>query len=153
MLKELPEEIFGPQIGIREYSFFDNPLMPKQVKESWLDVQLCQERTRGCVALNTTSPLGALRFPRRSNEEMFKTVFSSFKDVKIIQFSSMQDAFAGFTDKASLFIVFGFSFLLWQRCCVAEHTPGHIYYDMYWDEKPGWIPIPPRTPEDDHPPP
>ncbi|CAN6547034.1 unnamed protein product [Malus baccata var. baccata] len=100
MLKELPEEIFGPQIGIREYSFFDNPLMPKQVKESWLDVQLCQERTRGCVALNTTRPLGALRFPRRSNEEMFKTVFSSFKDVKIIQFSSMQDAFAGFTDKA-----------------------------------------------------
>lgn len=32
----------------------------------------------------------------------FKTVFSSFKDVKVIQFSSMQDAFTGFTDKASL---------------------------------------------------
>ncbi|KAM0967436.1 hypothetical protein ACFX1X_023390 [Malus domestica] len=154
MLKELPEEIFGPQIGIREYSFFDNPLMPKQVKESWLDVQLCQERTRGCVALNTTSPLGVLRFPRRSNEEMFKTVFSSFKDVKIIQFSSMQDAFAGFTDKAreEKFRNRAKRYVgIW--CCVAENTPGHIYYDMYWDEKPGWIPIPPRTPEDDHPPP
>lgn len=37
-------------------------------------------------------------------------------------------------------------------CCVDNHVPGHIYYDMYWDEKPGWKPIPPQTPEDDHPP-
>lgn len=28
-----------------------------------------------------------------------KMVFSSFKDIKIIQFSSMQDAFEGFTDQ------------------------------------------------------
>lgn len=38
----------------------------------------------------------------------FKTIFSSFKDVKVIQFSSMQDAFPGFTDKASLFDIFFF---------------------------------------------
>lgn len=37
-------------------------------------------------------------------------------------------------------------------CCVMDHTPGHIYYDMYWDEKPDWKPIPPQKPEDDHPP-
>ncbi|KAE8694573.1 XEG113 protein [Hibiscus syriacus] len=37
-------------------------------------------------------------------------------------------------------------------CCVENHTPGHIYYDMYWDEKPGWKPAPPETPEEDHPP-
>jgi len=37
-------------------------------------------------------------------------------------------------------------------CCVMDHTPGHIYYDMYWDEKPSWKPLPPQTPEDDHPP-
>lgn len=30
MLKELSEE-YGPGINIREYSFFDNPLMPQQV--------------------------------------------------------------------------------------------------------------------------
>ena len=40
-----------------------------------------------------------------SNSKLqFKAVFSSFEDVKVIQFSSMQDAFLGFTDKASLFI-------------------------------------------------
>ncbi|KAJ0559950.1 hypothetical protein HanHA300_Chr06g0206121 [Helianthus annuus] len=36
-------------------------------------------------------------------------------------------------------------------CCVDKHEPGHIYYDMYWDEKPDWKPLPPQTPEDDHP--
>ncbi|KAF5460233.1 hypothetical protein F2P56_020116 [Juglans regia] len=153
MLKEMPDEEFGPGIDIREYTFLDNPSMPKQVKESWLDVQLCQEGTRDCRASNDTSSPGIIRFPKHSNEETFKAIFSSFKDVKVIQFSSMQDAFLGFSDKTRE-----------QRfrnrvkryvgiwCCVDHHTPGHIYYDMYWDEKPGWKPIPPKTPEDDHPP-
>lgn len=34
----------------------------------------------------------------------FKTVFSSFKDVKVINFSSMKNAFLNFTDKASSFL-------------------------------------------------
>ncbi|XP_031106620.1 arabinosyltransferase XEG113-like isoform X2 [Ipomoea triloba] len=38
MLREQPEEEFGPGISFREYSLFDNPLMPQEVKESWLDV-------------------------------------------------------------------------------------------------------------------
>ncbi|XP_042949213.1 arabinosyltransferase XEG113-like isoform X2 [Carya illinoinensis] len=152
MLKELPEEEFGPGIDIREYSFLDNPSVPEKVRESWLDVQLCQG-TQDCHAFNDTGPPGLIRFPKRSNEETFKSVFSSFKDVKVIQFSSMQDAFLGFDDKTReqrfrnrVKRYVG----LW--CCVDNHTPGHIYYDMHWDEKPGWKPIPPQTPEDDHPP-
>jgi arabinosyltransferase len=39
---------------------------------------------------------------------------------------------------------------LW--CCVEFREIGHIYYDMYWDEKPGWKPHPPETREEDHPP-
>lgn len=31
MLKDWPEEEYGPQINFREYSFFENPLMPRQV--------------------------------------------------------------------------------------------------------------------------
>ncbi|OAY24261.1 arabinosyltransferase XEG113 isoform X1 [Manihot esculenta] len=153
MLKQLPEEEFGPGISIREYSFLDNPSLPKQVKESWLDVQLCQEGTQDCFASNKTSSSGVLRFPNHSNEEMFKTIFSSFKEVKVIQFSSVQDAFLGFTDKkieekfrnrVKRYVG------IW--CCVENHTPGHIYYDMYWDDKPDWKPMPPETPEQDHPP-
>ncbi|KAM7251824.1 hypothetical protein ACFE04_023707 [Oxalis oulophora] len=152
MLESLGEE-FGPNIGIREYSFLDNPSLPKQVKESWLDVQLCQEGSQSCNATNNTSPSGTLLFPKHSNEDTLKAIFSSFKHVKVIQFSSMQDAFAGFSDK-----VMEEKFRnrvkryvgIW--CCVENHTPGHIYYDMFWDEKPNWKPIPPQKPEDDHPP-
>lgn len=152
MLKEFPEDEFGPGINIREYSFFDNPLMPKQVKDSWLDVQLCREGSPGCNVTNNTSSLG-IRLPKHSTEEMFKSVFSLFKDVKVIQFSTMQDAFLGFTDKKTeekfrkrVKRYVG----IW--CCVKGSDPGHIYYDMYWDEKPNWKPIPPQASEDDHPP-
>ncbi|PIA51406.1 hypothetical protein AQUCO_01100317v1 [Aquilegia coerulea] len=152
MLKELPEEEFGPKIDIREYSFLENPLLPNQVKNSWLDVQLCQEGPH-CNSSNETSQPGVLRFPKRSSEEELRRVFSSFKDVKVVQFSSMQDAFNGFTDKVKekkfrnrIKHYTG----IW--CCVSTHTPGHIYYDMFWDEKPGWKPMPPLTPEEDHPP-
>ncbi|KAB2053796.1 hypothetical protein ES319_A12G211300v1 [Gossypium barbadense] len=124
-----------------------------EVRESWLDVQLCQEGTEDCHASSNTSRPGLLRFPKRSSEETLKKVFSSFKDVKVIQFSSMQDAFLGFTDKTreEKFRKRVKQYVgIW--CCVENHIPGHIYYDMYWDEKPGWKPVPPKTPEDDHPP-
>lgn len=32
MLKELPEDEFGPRINIREYSLLDNPLMSKKAR-------------------------------------------------------------------------------------------------------------------------
>ena len=31
MLKDLPEEEFGPRIDFREYTFLENPSLPKQV--------------------------------------------------------------------------------------------------------------------------
>lgn len=152
MLKEHPEKEYGPGINLREYSFFENPSLPKQVKESWLDVQLCQDGSQDCRISNKTDALGILRFPKKSNEETIRTVFSVYKDVKVIQFSSMQDAFLGFTDKErENKFRFRVKRYVGIWCCVEKRTPGHIYYDMYWDEKPDWKPIPPQTPEDDHP--
>jgi hypothetical protein len=153
MVKELlPVEDFGRGIGIREYSFFDNPLMPHEVKESWLNVQLCQDGLQDCEYSNTTSTRGVLRFPKHSDEQQLKTIFSSFKDVKVIHFSSMLNAFGGFTDKVTdnrfrnrVKRYVG----IW--CCVENNTPGHIYYDMFWDEKPDWKPLPPQKPEEDRP--
>jgi hypothetical protein len=37
-------------------------------------------------------------------------------------------------------------------CCAQNLQRGHIFYDIYWDEKPNWKPIPPATQADDHPP-
>ncbi|GMH22835.1 hypothetical protein Nepgr_024678 [Nepenthes gracilis] len=153
MLKESSEEEFGPRIDIREYSFLDNPALPSKVKESWLDVQLCQDGSKDCQLSNYSISTGLLRFPKHSSEETFKTVFSSFENVKIINFLSLQDAFLGFTDKAreQKFRNRVKQYVgIW--CCVMNHSIGHIYYDMYWDEKPGWKPVPPQKPEDDHPP-
>ncbi|XP_006359954.1 arabinosyltransferase XEG113 isoform X2 [Solanum tuberosum] len=150
MLKEMANEEFGPGINIREYSLFENPSMPQEVKKSWLDVHLCQEGSPGCQ-VNSTSQSGVLKLPKHSTEETLKTAFSKFKDVKVIQFSSMQDAFDRFTDKTReeqfrnrVKRYVG----IW--CCVETGTPGHIYYDMYWDEKPGWKAAPPNSTEDYH---
>lgn len=151
MLKELPKDDFGPKIDFREYSFFENPLLPKEVKDSWLEVQLCQKGA-DCNSSSGTSQSGILRFPKNSTEEEFRAVFSPLKNVKVLQFSSMQDAFMGFTDKVKekKFRNRVKSYVgIW--CCV-DHIPGHIYYDMYWDEKPGWKPLPPQNATDDHPP-
>ncbi|ERM94769.1 arabinosyltransferase XEG113 isoform X2 [Amborella trichopoda] len=151
MLHGLPEDEFGPVIDFREYSFLDNPLLPKQVKESMLDVELCDEGSFNCHA-NEKEQHGVLRFPKHSNEETFKAVFSSYKHVKVIRFSSMQDAFQGFSDegreekfrhRVKRYVG------IW--CCVDQKRIGHIYYDMYWDEKPNWKPVLPETEHEDHP--
>ncbi|KAJ8754476.1 hypothetical protein K2173_005637 [Erythroxylum novogranatense] len=105
-------------------------------EQSWLSVQLCQGGSQDCHASDNISS-GLLKFPKRSNEETFKTIFSAFKHIKVIQFSSMQDVFAGFTntEREEKFRRHVKQYVaIW--CCVASHTPGHVYYDMYWDEKP-----------------
>ncbi|EPS58524.1 hypothetical protein M569_16289, partial [Genlisea aurea] len=136
-----PENEYGPHIDFREHTFFENPSSPHEVKEeeSWLKVHLCDTKSKGCRISNATTTGRILKLPENSSEETLRAVFSRFKDVKTIQFSSMQDAFRGFTDKTR-----AESFRrrmkrytgLW--CCVENVTPGHIYYDMYWDEKPNW---------------
>ncbi|WVZ59744.1 hypothetical protein U9M48_009848 [Paspalum notatum var. saurae] len=153
MLKDLPEKEFGPHIDFREYSFLENPLLPKEVKKSFLEVQLCDDHSFRCSAANGTERHRPLLLQRNSTEEKLLSVFSSYKDVRVVQFSSMVDAFGGFADAAKerkfqnrVKRYVG----LW--CCVEFREIGHIYYDMYWDEKPGWKPHPPETREQDHPP-
>ncbi|KAK1271588.1 hypothetical protein QJS04_geneDACA004407 [Acorus gramineus] len=153
MLKGLPEEEFGQQIDFREYSFLNNPSLSKRVKDSCLEVQLCKGQSPRChVAKETTQP-GILKFPEYSSQETFLKVFSFYKDVKIIHFSSINNAFQGFIDKVreEKFRKRMKSYVgIW--CCVQDHVPGHIYYDMYWDEKPNWKPKPPQSRAEDHKP-
>lgn len=55
MLKDMPEE-FGPRISIREYSFFDNPLMPKQVYISLSSItSLCSTNINVLLLFEQTS--------------------------------------------------------------------------------------------------
>ncbi|KMZ58542.1 Glycosyltransferase-like protein [Zostera marina] len=149
MLDELPEAEFGQMIDFREYSFLENPLLPKKVKESWISVELCEETSASC----NSNKADAINFPKNSSEEKFIQVFSLYKDIKVIQFSSMENVFQGFTDKdkETKFRKRVKRYTgIW--CCVENHIPGHIYYDIYWDEKAGWKPNPPEKREDDHTP-
>ncbi|THU55388.1 hypothetical protein C4D60_Mb11t06030 [Musa balbisiana] len=153
MLHGLSEEVFGPQIHFREYSFLQNPSVPKHVKESLLNVQLCDAHSEECNISNETSSHDFIQFPRNSTEQMYMQVFSQYKDIKVLHFSSMANAFQGFSDEArEAKFRNRVKRYVGKWCCVENNGPGHIYYDMYWDEKPGWKPKPPRTRHDDHPP-
>ncbi|KAK8948116.1 hypothetical protein KSP40_PGU020662 [Platanthera guangdongensis] len=101
LLRDHPEKEFGPKISFREYSFLQNPRLPKQVMESFLEVQLCEHQSTKCHGTNQTARPGFIRLPKHSSEEKIIEFFSLFKDVKVIQFSSMMDAFQGFSNTVS----------------------------------------------------
>ncbi|KAL5683111.1 hypothetical protein ACJX0J_009496, partial [Zea mays] len=103
MLKDLPKEEFGQHIDFREYSFLENPSLPKEVKDSLLEVELCDEHSSRCSAIDEIDKHGTFLLPRNSTEEKLLDLLSSYKDVKIIQFSSMVDAFGGFADAPRYF--------------------------------------------------
>ncbi|KAH9321204.1 hypothetical protein KI387_015843, partial [Taxus chinensis] len=100
MLTSFPEAEFGPSIDFREYSFLANPRVPKQVKESKLKIEMCDEGTDGCIMDNNRELTKVLKLPRNKSENQIKAALSAYKDVKIIEFSSMDNAFSGFSNKA-----------------------------------------------------
>lgn len=149
MLEDLDAHIFGPSINFREYSFLNNPRLPKQVKQSRVKVKLCKKGSEGCGE----EVDGNFKLPKNSTEVEIFTALSKYSDVKILEFSSMTAVFSGFENKdreakfrARVKRYTG----IW--CCAQNLQRGHIYYDIYWDEKPDWKPVPPARQEDDHPP-
>jgi hypothetical protein len=152
MLADLDELEFGPGIGFREYSFLENPRVPHEVKTSILKVELCNEN-KDCSSEMASISLGVLKLPKNKTEDQLVKAFDGYEHFKIFQFSTTEEAFGGFSDivqeakfKQRIKTYPG----IW--CCVMDKTPGHIYYDIYWDHKPNWKPLPPATREDDHKP-
>ncbi|KAH9540425.1 hypothetical protein CY35_14G004100 [Sphagnum magellanicum] len=152
MLADLDELEFGPGIGFREYSFLENPRVPHEVKTSILKVELCNEN-KDCSSEKASISLGVLKLPKNKTEDQLVKAFDGYEHFKIFQFSTTEEAFGGFSDivqeakfKQRIKTYPG----IW--CCVMDKTPGHIYYDIYWDHKPNWKPLPPATREDDHKP-
>lgn len=152
MLEDVDEVMYGPSIKFREYSFLHNPRLPKQVKTSKLKVRLCKEGSVGCGEEVEGVPR-KFKLPRNRTEDEISEALSQYSDVKVLEFSSMIGAFKGFRNekreakfRARVKRYTG----IW--CCAQNLQRGHIYYDIYWDEKPNWRPVPPGRPEDDHPP-
>eukprot|EP00850_Spirogloea_muscicola_P010213 SM000059S18690 [mRNA] locus=s59:388939:393964:+ [translate_table: standard] len=156
MLKEMPGEGYGPVIPFREYSFLDNPRTPAAVLESKLDIKLCDKKSAKCPSSPRKTGVAAagstLHLPKLSTENEIATALEPFRSLKLLEFSSMTDAFGGWDDKARQE---GFEKRVWRYpgiwCCVNAPI-GHIYYDMFWDRTPGWKPRHPTGNEDNHPP-
>ncbi|CAM6082482.1 unnamed protein product [Calypogeia fissa] len=153
-LKVLPDDDYGTMIPFREYSFLDNPQLPSKVKSSTLKVSLCELGTPGCKTDPSKVEVpGDIQLPMKSTEDQLKAALSSYTEVHVIEFSSMLGAFGEFSDKTRA-AKFSNRVKLYTGiwCCVQDRTPGHIWYDIYWDQKPDWKPQPPGRPEDDHQP-
>ncbi|GJP65581.1 hypothetical protein CLOP_g22455 [Closterium sp. NIES-67] len=154
---KLPEEEFGPAVPFREYSFLDNPRVPKDLRASKLSVRLCNSTSPDCPAETDTQNLpadthtGTLVLRRGMREKQIRETFEGYSLVKWIEFSSMEGVFGGWDDK-ELEKKFRWRLRhytgIW--CCVHAH-PGHIYYNFFWDEVPNWKPRPPENASEDHP--
>ncbi|GJP56702.1 hypothetical protein CLOM_g15757 [Closterium sp. NIES-68] len=148
---KLKEDEFGPAVPIREYSFLDNPRTPQALLKSKLSVELCDEGSPDCP-LSPDPPTDKLRIKKNTRQNELKATLSRYSDSKWIEFSSMVDSFGGWDDKA---MEKKFRWRLRQYvgiwCCV-NAQPGHIWYDFFNDEIPGWKPRPPANWTEDHPP-
>eukprot|EP00898_Chlorokybus_atmophyticus_P001329 jgi/Chlat1/2197/Chrsp17S02758 len=151
LLRPLPESEYGPNIPFREYSFFSNPRTPLKVKSSRVEVLVCDDDS-DCKQLAAAAK-GAGRaqarvVPHNMTDVQAKEAFGHLTDIAVLQFMSMKPShFAGFVDQdaASKFRRRMKEYTsIW--CCVQPkpNLPGHIWYDIYHDQKPGWKPLPPQ---------
>ena len=68
-----------------------HPHLLFQVKDSWLDVHLCQGGTPGCgvsnsTNSNSTNPAGILKFPKRSKEETVIRILTRLSGFDFVSF-------------------------------------------------------------------
>lgn len=148
----LDEKEFGPVIPFREYSFLDNPRVPKSVLDSEVKVLLCKDGSSDCPSSpKSPAPHSTIRLPKNSRQNQILELLEPYKDIKIIQFSSMEFSFGGW-DNPEMEKKFNWRLRhitgIW--CCVNAH-PGHIWYDFFASEKPDWKPLPPKSWQEDHP--
>ncbi|CAI5515925.1 unnamed protein product [Closterium sp. Naga37s-1] len=101
---KLPEEEFGRAIPFREYSFLDNPRVPKELRASKLSVRICNDSSPDCPTETDGQDLPRahtldLVLRRGVREKQLREALSRFSDVKWIEFSSPHDVFGGWDDK------------------------------------------------------
>lgn len=140
-LRPMPENEAGPNINFREYSFMENPLVPKEVRESEVTVELvkaCGGDTACSQDGDEPAPSGVKKVVAEMNfsDVQIAHLLNNHKDAKVLKFSTMVGVFSGFEDtqKTERFSNRLKRYAgLW--CCIHAH-PGHIWYDMEFEVKP-----------------
>jgi arabinosyltransferase len=146
MSERLPPNEFGPDIPWREYSFLDNP-KAAALRESVLIVRNCGGTDAGTGDAGSVCADGSFRGEIRDHtlsvaagltDKQLIEVFSSdaAKHYKVLRFADAAKAWGGFAEPEQQVKFkrrierYG---SIW--CCVDAH-PGHVWYDMFWDQVP-----------------
>ena len=136
-IREQPVEEAGPHIDFREYSFFQNHLVPSSVKDSTVTVSLVDEcgRDECTQAMGKAAPGGKDTIVATKNftDVQVATLLEEYKDVKVLNFTSMVGAFGRFEDPAD---AKKFSNRIKRYAaiwCCKHKNPGHTWYDMEYD--------------------
>jgi hypothetical protein len=137
-LRPMPENEAGPTINFREYSFLENPSVPKELLDSAVTVELvktCGNDTSCLQGGGEAAPSGVKKIVAEkgfSDLEVMR-LLHNYKDAKVLKFSTMVGVFSGFEDRQKMEL---FSTRLKRYaglwCCKHAH-PGHIWYDMEFD--------------------
>ncbi|GLC76877.1 hypothetical protein PLESTF_001850700 [Pleodorina starrii] len=140
VFKNLPEEHYGPRSEIREYSFFNNSAMTPRVRDDRVVVELCAPGAAECsdgrepAKLQIDGGVPKVRIQAGLPSAQLEAALAAVKSAKVLHFSTMDAAMGDFSDVptatrfAARMKLYG---SIW--CCVLAH-PGHIHYDMLWDQ-------------------
>lgn len=116
-------------VDFREYSFLENERTPNSAKQNKAVVSVCDGGDAECGA-------GGLTVGPGTDSRGIRERLGSVPRTTRLHFTSMLDAFSGFSDASEdeefrrfLNRIAG----IW--CCVAAPT-GHIWYDLQWDVVP-----------------
>jgi len=141
LARPLPGDTFGPDIDFRESSFLANPLLPADVRAGRVAVDLCAAGEAGCeaggaAAAAAAAPAagGGLKLRRGMRSAELRLALAGAAAAPLLEFSAVDGAFGGFDDAAE-----GLKFerrmaqyaSIW--CCI-QGSPGHIWYDLLWDQ-------------------
>lgn len=112
--------------------------LPEGVNSSRIQIKICNETEPGCEDGSQPADIrdGIVRLRAGITDRQLAVALQDAKNVKILSFDSMGTAFGGHEDPAE-----GERFMkrtMWYTslwCCV-HASPGHVWYDMWWDVVP-----------------
>jgi hypothetical protein len=130
-----PEE-FGPPIPFREHSVLDNARLPAASLGSTVYVDACSPGTTGCSDGHNpaTTEYNRVRVAEKMDSDRLLTSLASVEPIMTLRVTDVKRTWGGFSDgaKARRFRARTLHYgAVW--CCADAH-PGHVHYDLWWDE-------------------
>lgn len=128
---------FGPPIPFREHSVFLNPRMPAGSLGSTVFVDACKPGTTGCSDGQNPATLeyNRVRVGERMPSDRLLASLASVEPIMTLRVSDVRRVWGGFSkseDARRFAKRTGHYGGVW--CCADAH-PGHVHYDLWWDEE------------------